>query len=237
MPDFIREDVVVSLPAALDLISGPRAQRGVTLPSGPEVVVDALSPEQDELLRGLDRAGMEVVAVHVGPSPESSRDAARAPLPIEQPMTLHVPVEDGESAAVLVEQDGFYSWLTTPAQSSAPLLATMRRSGNPAARVLTFQIGMAQPKGAAGTRSLQTFLFGRITALIVRFVARAAAGAIVNKLDANVTPSLVRIAGSTITAWQNIESLAGLAWRGRQRREFSSLCTVHSAAREARSAH
>jgi hypothetical protein len=214
MPDFIREDVVVSLPAALDLISGPRAQRGVTLPSGPEVVVDALSPEQDELLRGLDRAGMEVVAVHVGPSPESSRDAARAPLPIEQPMTLHVPVEDGESAAVLVEQDGLYSWLTTPAQSSAPLLTTMRRSGNPAARVLTFQIGIA-PKGAAGTRSLQTFLFGRITALIVRFVARAAAGAIVNKLDANVTPSLVRIAGSTITAWQNIESLAGLGLEGK----------------------
>src|SRR5438132_10022186 len=98
MPDFVRGDVIISLPLSLTVADPERASRVVAFPAGPEMVVDALSPEHDELLRGLVSAGIEVVAVQVQPTETATDVTGRASaLRIEQPVEVEVPVPEGES--------------------------------------------------------------------------------------------------------------------------------------------
>lgn len=191
-------------------------RRSAGLPSGPELIVDAPTPEQDELLRGLASAGMEVVEIAPAPTPQASaRRSAGAAVAIEQPMRLDVPLAPGEAAAVLLEQDGFYSWVTRPTHSAATP-ATVRRSGAPAATTVTFVIDIHPTETAASaTRSLASFVFGRVRALVLRFLARAITGVLADRLERHVQPSLVRIGGSSITSWRNVDTLAGMGLDGK----------------------
>jgi hypothetical protein len=111
---------------------------------------------------------------------------------------MAIPVESGEDAAVLTEQDGVYAW----SFADAPVSQT--RGG---ARAGERTIRVALPEGPAGAesttvRGLATgALIGRVRMFVMKFAARAVTGRVIGHLERNVRRGIVRIRSDDPTTW------------------------------------
>ena len=134
-----------------------------------------------------------------------------------------VPLEEGEDAVVLVEQDGEYRWqLPTAASTAAAATRTRggaargrRRGGarDAGTRTVTFAITVRATPAVAptdertrgGTRGLiKKFVVGKLTAFVLKFgakIAGKAATGIMKKLESNVRPGLVRMDSDDPMKW------------------------------------
>lgn len=194
-----------------------------------EVVADIFRAQDMQLADALLLEPPPVAAA--GPVAGSQRRArgraatAAAPVtPLE--VTLSVDVAPTESAAVLLEQDGYFSW-QLPQTAAPPTAARARRRGRTAAAQVgrvEFRIPLepAQAETAAParltgrrTRSLRGIIeqtaLGQARAFVFRFAARVVLGSAMAVLERNVRNRLVDISADDPSNWSAVDDVAALA--------------------------
>ena len=172
---------------------------------------------RDVLLQALD--AQELTPTHefsIAPTPPAAgarRGAAKRAAPS---VDVAIDVAPDENAVVLVEQDGEYSWHFPPA--SAARLAMGRRGVAKRARRghVTVSISLApRPPRAASAASRRSAsiggaLAGRARAVILKFIARTAAGVALKFLERNVRKGLIVMDGDDPQAWHRVSHIDDL---------------------------
>nr|GEU80793.1 hypothetical protein [Tanacetum cinerariifolium] len=123
-------------------------------------------------------------------------------------LQVAVPLDGREDAAILLEQDGFFSWQFPTEVTVAPAAAGRRGplTVGPA-RQARFRLslvageqagsGPAAPRGVVGD-----FLLGRVRAYVFKFAARIIVGQAMKFLERKVQRGLVYLPGPDPTTWQ-----------------------------------
>lgn len=115
---------------------------------------------------------------------------------------MRVEVAPDEHAVVLVEEDGYYSWVTGTKEAPSP---TTRRG--PATAVVTFEIPFATtaPDGERLTRGvISDALIRPVTTIVFRFAARLVIGQLVKRLERAIEPGVVKIDQVDPTTWTKL---------------------------------
>lgn len=160
--------------------------------------------DADPLIEALERHGLEVAAeAELRPSPAGRTRSATRGEP--EDISLTVPVEPGEEAVVLTEQDGVWVW-SFPEPGAAPVAGTRRTRGlgHLAPRERTFRVSLPE-SGPATSRTrgpIADAVVGRVRTFVLKFVARAATGGVIDYLERDVRTGPIRFGSSDPTAWQ-----------------------------------
>jgi hypothetical protein len=186
------------------------ARRGARTPAargqaGRDVLLDALASQ--ELT-----ATHEFTIVPTRPTRTARRSAAKRSA---ASVSLAVDVAPNENAVVLVEQDGEYTWHYPPA--SGPRASTTRRSASKrSARnhvniSITLEPGRTRPAGSDARRGVRAgSVMGRARAIVLRFIARTAAGVGMKFLERNVRKGLIVMDGDNPEAWRRVSHIDDL---------------------------
>ena len=203
----------VSKPVAMAKTTSPTkatARRGARTPAarsqaGRDVLLDALASQ--ELT-----ATHEFTIVPTRPTRTARRSAAKRSA---ASVSLAVDVAPNENAVVLVEQDGEYTWHYPPA--SGPRASTTRRSASKrSARnhvniSITLEPGRTRPAGSDARRGVRAGgVMGRARAIVLRFIARTAAGVGMKFLERNVRKGLIVMDGDNPEAWRRVSHIDDL---------------------------
>lgn len=219
--------VVVQVPEGLAVTDATPRPAGRRRGGAPRrAIVDAPPPRHDgdelsAVVAGLEADDMTVLdIIPLGTTVERTAPTGRrrrgaAPPPAAPGDTaLTVPLEPGEDAVVLVEQDGLYTWhFPDPAPTPAGTAAHRRRGGaavsRPAGRaVFTIPLAATQTPAARRRRGgWKKLLLGPVRAIVVKFAARATLKAAIRFQERNVRPGLVAMDGPDPTAWTDLERL------------------------------
>lgn len=168
-------------------------------------------------------------------SGSSSAPRGGSPLALteKQEMNIDLSLPDGESAVVLIEQDGRYEWHYPSRRKDIPPGTRGSRSAEETTSASVSQVSFTIPIGddselppdsgtSRGHRGPVTnFIKGKITGIILKFVARKSIGALTRRLERGVRQGLVVVnSNDDATLWKHhanlpIETLSGK--RGRRR--------------------
>jgi hypothetical protein len=154
----------------------------------PDVVAQALADQ----LTVVDTVPLEVSAG--APAPRR-----RGPAPSA---LMRVDVAPDEHAVVLVEQDGYYSWITGAKEAPSP--ATRR---GPSTAIVTFEIPLdtKAPGGASPKRGpISDALIKPVTTIVFRFAARLVIGQLVKRLERAIEPGVVTIDQVDPVTWTKL---------------------------------
>jgi bacillolysin/neutral peptidase B len=172
---------------------------------------------RDVLLQALE--SQELTATHeftiapTRPAAGARRGAAKRPT---ASLDIAVDVAPEESAVILVEQDGEYTWHFPPA-SAAPggrsrRSAAKRPVRNHVTISITLTPGLTRPAAPGGRRGISVggLLGGRGRAVILKFIARTAAGVGMKFLERNVRKGLIVMNGDDPQAWRRVSHIDDL---------------------------
>lgn len=197
--------------------------------------------EEEALINAIEDQDLELVdAVPLGgapslPAPSSRRRTTRtAGSESGEPaaVDLNIPLAAGESAVVLVEQDGVYEWHVTGAITELatpeppPATGTRRRSTTAKAAqtplpapthsarfTITLAPSTAQPASAAAASAkrrklgmVKKFLLGKAVAYVFKFIAKPIVAGLARFQERNVLEGLVHIAGTDPSKWATLAS-------------------------------
>lgn len=227
MKEFSRAAGIVRIrlpDAAEDVTDGdeaPRPRRGARgraagadpQQSEMDIMLDALSEEDslaDKPLQLVNR-----FATDVGDGTSSTTRRARGAPPEKQEMDIDLSLQQGESAVVLIEQDGSYEWHypTNRKDVSGSRRGSGTRSQAASAVVsrVSFRIPIGEsgrlPRGSRAGRAhrgpITGFIKGKIKGFILKFVARKAIGALTRRLERGVDEGPVIVNSATdATLWE-----------------------------------
>jgi len=147
------------------------------------------------------------IAPTVEPTSVSGRRTRGAePVPGRSPVAFDIDVAEGESAVVLVEQDGVYNWVTGT-EAVAP--SSGRRRGGPATRTLHFEVD-AHARSDKRRPTLQRgfasdLVLRRMRAFVFRFAAGIVVGQVVRRLEREIHRGLVLVEGTDPAKWPDVE--------------------------------
>ena len=216
--------------------TGDRRRRGpitrpiapVPLPSQP----DDLSTEHDAIIEALEQQEMQLLdTASVEPEPSAAKRAVAAVGELEDRAEISMEVEPNESAVLLLEQDGFYSW-TLPTETESVTAPKELRGARTVApkRRLVFRIDVPSAKSAPAGPSrrgfVKDFIFARIRTFVFKFAAHVMVEHGMRFLERNVhkgivadflcrSGAMVCCSGSFQRAfpdWQTSACLAACAW-------------------------
>ncbi len=210
----------VSKPVAIAQGAGP-ARPGASRVGRTRATAGAASGDtgRDVLLQAL--ASQELTATHeftiapTRPTAGARRRSAARPAAL---LDLAVDVASNESAVILVEQDGEYTW-HFPAVPAARPTAGRRGLATRRTRVrthVTIPIRLTQAPvrtAARGERrgiSLGGVLPRKAKAVVLKFIARTAAGVAMKYLERNVRKGLIVMDGDDPTAWRRVSHIDNL---------------------------
>lgn len=139
---------------------------------------------------------------------EPGRRAVRGDRPEEQTIAVEVDTLAGESAAVLVNKDGVYSWIF-PEGLTAARRAT-RRAAIEQDSTLRFEIPLDSGPSAdrGGLFDLGDKAIGWVKAKVLKFAAGAAVGVAMKLLERSVEPGLVLVDGDDPDRWERHENFS-----------------------------
>ena len=206
----------------------------VTRPTGPVPLpspTNDLSREHDAIIQALEQQEMQLFdSASVEPEPsEAKRGVAGAGEPADK-AELSMVVEPNESAVVLLEQDGFYSW-TFPTETQPVVSGKNVRGARTSApkRRLVFRIDVPTAKSEAAGPSLRgfvkDFVFARIRAFVFKFAAQVMVEHGMRFLERNVRKGIVRISAADPAQWSALQDLSSLQFA--QNRPARILLFVH----------
>lgn len=205
MATIHRDDVVLELPDYVSIADDSprgRTRRGPRVADAP---LDILAPDQVASIvsEAADLTFVDIVPLVVdtaaAPAPGRRRTRGQAPSTSAQ---LRVEVDHDEHAVVLVESDGYYSWVLGSRETPS---ATRR--GAPTPTVVSFTVDLDLEAdgraGGGGARrgAISDALFKPITTIVFKFVARVVVGQLVKRLERSVETGLVKITGLDPSAW------------------------------------
>ena len=182
------------------------------------IMLDALVKQDsilDKPLNVVDHFSVDVGTGEAAAPAQSTRGGTRSTEDAEkQELNIDLDLSPGESAVVLIEQDGTFEWHYPGKHTTAP--ATQRnRSRNPNTPVgddledaaqsqVQFRIPIGNygslPRPSRGTRAhrgpITSFIKGQIRGLILKFVARKTVGALTRRLERGVVEGPVLISSA-----------------------------------------
>lgn len=189
-----RGPVELDLPDNVSVVQsrpGPRGRRAPGSASEDPIPVDQVARALQEHLTVVDTVPLQVDAA----AAPRRRGARRAPTSA----VLRVDVAADEHAVALVEQDGFYSWVTGTKQT------TRGARRGPSRAVVTFEIPLGDvdtARGRPGPRGpIRDALIKPVTTVVFRFLARLAIGQLVKRLERSIEPGLVKIESPDPSSW------------------------------------
>ena len=175
------------------------------------------------LLQALE--SQELTATHeftiapARPAAGARRGAAKRPAPS---LALVVDVGPSENAVVLVEQDGEYTWHFPPAPAARVSASRPGAARRPARKQVTIPVTLTpgRPSAARVARrgmSMGGALRGRARAVVLKFIARTAAGVGMRFLERNVRKGLIVMDGDNPDAWRRVSHIDDLNLPGTPR--------------------
>jgi len=176
---------------------------------------DLGDPGRTAVIAALTDAGMEPVQeFRLTPKAPTRSPAPTRATPAPERRTVTLEVASDESAVILVDRDGCYSWhLPTEDATRAPLPARPTRDLPGATRTLSFDL---TPAGTA-TRDLEVtrglfggLLPGALRAVVMKFAAPWLAGQAIGFLERDVQRGLIVITDSDPQTWRRVEDLASV---------------------------
>ncbi|MDZ7630256.1 MAG: hypothetical protein U5K74_02565 [Gemmatimonadaceae bacterium] len=191
--------------------------------------------EEEALINAIEDQELELVdAIPLGRAPVAParrRRTRTGTAPVEPPspatVALDIPLAEGESAVVLLEQNGVYEWHVTGAVVDTPVAPappppsrrrrTAARPGSQPvaaapAKTMRFTLTLApEPVGVDGAaarpshrrrRGIVTkFLFGRAIAYVFRFIAKPIVAGLARFQERNVREGLVHVTTADPSRW------------------------------------
>jgi hypothetical protein len=196
--------VLAEPPAPVRGVRRPRAGR----PMGP-IPMPATPTEESAEVRGiLDAlAGADLSLVEplewqprLEATPPTGRRRAGAPAVAPQTTSVEIDINEDEQAVMLLEQDGFYSWVLPSATQPATPAVGARR-GEVVPRKQTQFLIEVRPEALPGTQPrrgfVQDFIYGKVKAWVFRFAAKAGVQLGVKLLERHVKEGPVLINSAT----------------------------------------
>jgi hypothetical protein len=200
MATIHRDGLVLELPEYVSVAVETHRQGRRSVPGGAESS-DPVPPT--DVASALTDAGNLILAdsfalnVDAAAAPATGRRGRRG-APTSTAAQLSVDVGADEHAIVLVEQDGYYAWIT------GTKLTTPSVRRGPAANMVTFTIPIdTVPQGEEPARRgvLTEALIKPITTIVFKFVAHIVVGQLVKRLERSVQTGFVKITGPDPLAW------------------------------------
>ncbi len=198
---------------------GPRRGRPGR-PTGP-IPMPAKPTEDSEEIRNIMEAlaGSElnlVESVELQPNieatPPSGIRRPRAPSVSSQNISVDIETDENEQSVMLLEQDGFYSWVLPSDVHPTPSQKGTRGTRGASRKSVTFSIEVRPEKsdGAKARRGfIKDFVYGKIKAWIFRYAAKAGVQLGMKLLERNVKQGPVIINSATDpTAWKRPSNLS-----------------------------
>lgn len=184
----------------------PLRRGGRRLPTSPQPLTRPASSEIDVLLQALaddDLTPLDDFQLRPPPTAGLRRSSS-----VTGPMKLEVDLDPDQSAAVLLEQDGLYSW-HFPQPDPEPKTTT--RSTARRSRTIEIQLAPGRDTTESPTRGpLTDLLWGGARAVLFRFGARLLAHQAGEKLEKNVQPGFVLPSSASPMDWPRLNSIADL---------------------------
>jgi hypothetical protein len=180
----------------------------------------ATSESADALAGALSQWDLQLVDVIEMEVQPSGRPAKRGEGVPESGVTLDIPLQQDESAIVLVNDEGEYRWIVRgeeiPVQSATPAVPRKRGRGGAGAPVhvkqmrFTVQFNPAPSEPAGATkRGLVRKILGKVTVYLLKFAARIALPHVVRFLERHVRQGIVVINATKPEGWNLIEGDVG----------------------------
>jgi len=191
--------------------TGPRRRRArdVGLPGDGEIEEGRIPPEA--VVASLEDDLELVDVIPIMPTVEPTEVSGRRtrggpPAPGRSPVAFDVDVEEGESAVLLVEQDGVYTWVTGTETADAE---RRRVRGAPAGRTLHFELA-AHARSDRRRPTLQRgfvadLVLRPMKAFVFRFAAGIVVGQVIRRLEGERRRGLVRVIGHDPAEWEDVE--------------------------------
>jgi hypothetical protein len=209
-------NIVIDVPedVTIENISPSATKRGTRkpLPKGPIPLPEVGgSPVGEDLIVSAMRAQDLVLVDSFDMISTAPRGVRAAPAPSH----LTIDVDENEDAAILLEQDGIYSWRYGAGAATVESATTRRGpvSVRPKRRV-TFDLSVEPTPTPAGRRQrgpVTDFVFGKVRTYVFRFVSRIAVQSAIGFLERKKRTGLVHVNGDDPTSWSPIERLDALA--------------------------
>ena len=210
--------------------AGPASARA-TLDADAEsaAIKKALDQQDFELVDTIPlRTEPRAVTLSAGKRRGARRGAEASSASLVSIVNVGVPLEPGERAIVLLEQDGEYKWhidgATNESESDAPVAAvrtarraksagrkTARKAAVATKRVAHFQLELSPPREIRRTadgrrRSILGKIVGKAVAYVLRFAAKPLLGAGVKHLEKNIVEGVVHITGIDPSKWTTLDA-------------------------------
>ena len=212
--------VRISLPDTAGTVSSVRAaRRGQTRRSAgiPEldIMQEALTDEPSLISNSfevLDRFNVDVGDGRVMTTPSRGRRGRRTEPVDKQQLQIDLDLNEGESAVLLVEQEGTYEWHYPFKHQDKPAKRTTRGgdSIDVPRRLVIFRVPIGEdspiPRPVRGSRvhrgPITNYIKGKIQGLILKFVARKSIGLLTRRLERGVSAGPVVITSNTdVDVW------------------------------------
>ncbi|MBS9405455.1 hypothetical protein KG088_17765 [Halomonas sp. TRM85114] len=203
-----------------------RGRRATERPRGP-IPLTSPTDEEDEATRIFASLTDELELTDIIPleptvtptSAEGTRSRSAESIPATQGVDVDVPLEAGEWAVLLIEQDGIFAWDFGAVEEQPPEPtsqdASVRR-GAPRAtgRVAHFHVDLHVRGTAARRRTrfgfISNLLLRPAKAAVFKFTANVVVGQVVKRLERDVERGLVEITGPEPVTWRRCDSILEL---------------------------
>jgi CHAT domain/Ternary complex associated domain 7 len=171
----------------------------------------------DPMVAAFERQEMQLLD-QVELTPGAAGPATRAITARSGLAEFSLPLVANENAALLLEQDGMYSWqLPEESAADSAAMSRMARRGTAGSQAM-FRITLspaANPaaSGAPAVRRgfLTDFVSDKIKAYVFKFAARAGVNGLVKFLERNARAGIVNLVGGDAGKWEFIDGLTQLA--------------------------
>lgn len=223
MPQIERASgIMIEFPDELTVSEPPHVRRrrgGMPEPGS------VTGESSDDLADALASSGFEVVDsfdVEPAPMPPTRRRAPGEP-GTSGPTAVNVEVSESESAVLLVEEDGYFSWHFPESDQPIAPSARRRRGGPPGpTRQLRFELDLGEPTLGAGPRRRRIPILGKavekVTTTVLRFALPPVIDRVVQHLEKDRLTRLVEVDSGDPALWDTASTTAFTATSGRRAR-------------------
>jgi hypothetical protein len=177
--------------------------------------------EKSAILEALEKQGMQLVdsvefEPKLEPTPLTGKRRRGAPdVPEKQSATLEIDVQPSEEAALLVEQDGVYSWVLPSVRADITMPAARRGEKATTARRVTFRIDAYATSTLKRRQDRRGFftdlIYSNVKVLVLKFAARILVGPLMTFLERNVSRGLVLVNSQDLNQWQRVEDISTIS--------------------------
>jgi CHAT domain/Ternary complex associated domain 7 len=164
-----------------------------------EALIEAMSKRDMQLVDQVQLEPLQGAAVSGDTKRGDDREAMRT-----QSARVEVELESNETAVILVQQGGLYSWKFSTEEPKTDRVAVPRALGRQKRTVrFDFEISTMQTESHGGGRGiLKDLLYERITTYVMKFIARLGVEEATKFLERNVREGLVSIDGLDAANWK-----------------------------------